>query len=119
MQAFRPVGFPETAIQLATTPGDVLYTQGAGSSGLILDLSFKNTTTVDATVTAYLVRSGGAIGVTHELMFAAPVPKRATCPSGVPATPFIGKVLNAGDFIQCFASAGATITPMGSVQPYA
>lgn len=118
MQAFAPIGFPTTAIQLATTPGDVLYTQGGGS-GMIVDMSFKNTTTSDATVTAYLVRSGGSIGVTYELMFAASVPKRATAPNGVPATPFIGKVLNAGDFIQVFASAGATITPMGSVQPYA
>lgn len=109
-------GFPAASLQLATTPGNVLFTCPAGMTATIEDLSHKNTTTGDETVTVYIVRSGGAIGVTNEVMFGAPIPKRVTAPRGVIEYTMIGKTLNPGDFIQEFASAGAAITPMGTVR---
>ena len=113
-----PIGFPATAIQLATTPGDVLYTCPASVHARIDDLSFKNTSATDRTVTVYIVRSGGTIGVTYELWNAAAVPKTATAPKGVVCYEAIGLVLNPGDFIQAFGSAGSAITPMGSVTEF-
>lgn len=108
-------GIPETSIQLATTPGDVLYTCPAGVHARIDDLSFKNTSTTDYTITLYIVRSGGTIGVTNEVWKAASIPKTATAPKGVICYEAIGKILQPGDFIQAFASNASAITPMGSV----
>ena len=112
-------GIPETSLQLATTPGDVLYTCPLGVHARIDDLSFKNTTATDRTVTVYIVRSGGAIGVTNELWNAASIPKTATAPKGVICYEAIGLYLNPGDFIQAFASSGSALTPMGSVTEFA
>ena len=108
-------GIPEASIQLAVSPGDVLYTCPAGVHGRIDDLSFKNTSTADETVTVYIVRSGGSVGVTNELWKAAPIPKTATAPKGVVCYEAIGKILNPGDFLKAFASTGSALTPMGSV----
>ena len=108
-------GIPETAIQLAVSTGDILYTCPLGVHARVDDLSFKNTTTTDRTVTLYLVRAGGAIGVTFEIWNAVSIPKTATAPKGVICYEIIGKILNPGDFIQAFASAATAITPMGSV----
>lgn len=109
-------GFPAASIQLSTTPGNVLYACPAGCVATIEDLSHKNSTSTDRTVTAYIVRSGGSIGVTNLVIDAGAVPKTATAPRGVIEYAMIGKTLNAGDFIQEFASAGSAITPMGTVR---
>ena len=114
MGAYRQT-FPTASIQLATTPGDVLYTCPAGTKAQIQKLTFLNTTATARTVTVHIVRSGGAIGVTNQVWIAATVPLNTTAPRGVECFEAEGQVLNPGDFIQAFASAATAITPMGSV----
>lgn len=112
------LGIPETAIQLATTPGDVLYTCPAGVRARIDDLSFLNTTATDRTVTVHVVRSGDVIAAKNKVWDAAPVLKNTIATKGVICYEAIGKVLNPGDFLQCFASAATAITPEGSITEF-
>ena len=109
------ITFPAASIQLATTPGDTLYTCPLATRARITMLSFLNTTANPRTVSVHLVRSGGAIGVTNQVWNAAAVPATATQPKGVVCYEAINQVLNPGDFIKVFADAGTAITPVGSV----
>lgn len=111
-----PIGFPSASLQLATTPGDVLYTCPAGTTrAIITKLIFLNTTATARTVTVHVVRSGGSIADNNQVVSAMTVPVETVAPQGVECYGVEGIVLNPGDFIQAFASAGSAITPMGSV----
>lgn len=112
-------GIPAVAIQLATTPGDVLYTCPPGVHARIDDLSFLNTTGTDRTATVHVVRSGDTIAAKNKVWDAAPIPKNTTAPKGVICYEAIGLVLNPGDFIQAFASAATAITPIGAITEFA
>lgn len=114
MGAFRQ-GIPAVSLQLAVTPGDILYTCPVGTKAQIQKLTFLNTTAAARTVSVYVVRSGGAIGVTNQIWNAAPVPVTATAPRGVECFEAEGVVLNPGDFLRCFSDGAAAITPSGSV----
>ena len=113
-----PIGFPSSSLQLATTPGDVIYTCPAGAHAVIAALKFLNTTGTGRTVTVHVVRSGGSIADNNQVVSAAPVPAETTAPFGVNDYSDQAITLNPGDFIQAFASAAAAITPMGSVTEY-
>ena len=115
MSVFRQ-GFPAASLQLATTPGDVLFTCPAGFTATIEDYSDLNTTATDCTTTAHIVRSGGSIADNNQVLSASAAPKETTAPSGSIRYPMIGKTMNPGDFIQSFASAGSAVTPMGTVR---
>lgn len=109
------VTFPSASLQLAVTPGDILYTCPTGTRARITKLTFLNTTAIQQTVGVHIVRSGGAIGVTNQVWIAVPVPLNTSAPRGVECFEAEGQVLNPGDFLRCFASLAASITPMGSV----
>ena len=115
MAVFRE-GFPATSLQLATTPGDVLFTCPTGMTATVEDCSDLNTTATDRTATYHIVRSGGSIADNNQVVSAAAAPKEATAPQGTIRYSMIGKTLNAGDFIQAFASAGSALTPMGTIR---
>ena len=113
-----PIGFPSASLQLATTPGDVLYTCPAGAHARLDKLTFLNTTSTGRTVTVHVVRSGGSIADNNQVVSAASVPAEGTAPDGKEAYIPEGLVLNPGDFVQAFASAGSAITPMGAVTEF-
>lgn len=110
--------FPTASLQLATTPGDVLYTCPARTRAEITMMSVLNTTGTSRTVTVHIVRSGGSIADNNQVVSAAAVAAEGTRPQGEILWPVIGQVLNEGDFIQAFASAATALTPMGAVTEY-
>ena len=109
------IGFPSASLQLATTPGDVLYTCPAATHTRLDSLLVINSNAATRTITAYLVRSGGSIGNNNLIINAASVPGAATAPDGRRFYFPEGLVLNPGDFIQAFASAATSLSPSGGV----
>lgn len=110
-------GIPSTAIQLATTPGNVLYTCPVGTRAQVIALEFLNTSSGAVTVTVHICRSGDTIAAKNQIWNANTIPATATAPRATPCYE-AQVILNPGDFIQAFASAGTAITPMGGVVEY-
>ena len=110
--------FPAASLQLATTPGDVLYTCPAGTRAEVTMCSCLDTTATARTTSWHIVRSGGSIADNNQVISAKTIPAETTRPEGEILDRMIGQVLNPGDFIQAFASAATAITPMGAVTEY-
>ena len=114
----QPVTFPATSLQLATTPGNVLYTCPDGVHARVDDCSDLNTSVTDRTVTYHIVLSGGSIADNNKVVGAAAAKKLADAPQGAIRYTMLGKVLHPGDFIQAFASAASAVTPKGAVTEF-
>lgn len=110
--------FPTASLQLATTPGDVLYTCPAGTRAEITMMSVLNTTSTTRAITVHIVRSGGSIADNNQVVSAKAIAAEGTRPEGEILDRMIGQVLNPGDFIQAFAAAATALTPMGAVTEY-
>lgn len=89
------------------TTGAVAYvTGGANARAIIKRAVFTNVTSGAVTITVYRVPSGGSPGATNIIIDARPV---AALPGTDLAPELANMVLNAGDTIQCLASANASI----------
>lgn len=95
-------------VQAVQLPGSATaqYTCTANSKVIVRHVTFTNTTGAAVTVTAEIVPSGGSAGAAAMIMSAQSIAGNATYVS----PEFSGVVLNAGDSIQCFASAGSAIS---------
>lgn len=82
------------------------YLAPANSKVIIRHVTFTNTTAGAITVTAYVVPNGGSPGAASTVMSAQSVAGNATYVS----PELSGIVLNAGDTLQCFASAATSIS---------
>lgn len=82
------------------------YTCPAASAVIVRHVVFNNTTAGAVTVTAEVVPNGGSAGAAAQIMSAVSI--AANTPYVSPE--FSGIVLNAGDTIQCFASAATSIS---------
>jgi hypothetical protein len=85
-----------------------LYTVPAATTEIIKEIVLTNTTATDATITLYLVDSGGTAGVTNMLLNAYPVTASLT----IKDTVFISmsEVLAAGGTIQGLQGTSGAIT---------
>lgn len=93
-----------------TNAATTYYTVGANTKCEVRKLTFCNATAGAVTVTVHLVTSGGSAAdsnkITHQRSLAAG--ETWLCPEAV------GQVLEAGGTIQALASAGASVTIVGS-----
>lgn len=93
------------AVQLPNAVG-IQYTCPSASKVIVRHVTFTNTTGGVITVTGEVVPSGGSTGAPSTIMSAQSIAGGATYVS----PEFSGVVLNAGDTIQCFASAATSIS---------
>ena len=105
-----------STVNSALNKGTVLTTSlatmfTATAAKLIVDkLTVTNTTGTAATYTLHKVPSGGSAGASNQL-----IPARSVNGGSVDQCPeLVGHTLEAGDFVQALASAGATLTLMAS-----
>ena len=98
-----------SAAQL-TTGATTYYTAPANTSCIIRKITFMNTTAGAITVTVYLVPSGDTAGDDNTIAKTYSIAANTawSCPD------VEGHVLVAGDFVQALASAGTSITIIGS-----
>jgi len=92
------------AIQLPNAAA-VQYTCPASSKVIVRHVVFTNTTAGAITVTGYVVESGGSVTDARKVLDAYSIAAHTAYTS----PEFSGVVLNAGDTIQCFASAATSI----------
>lgn len=93
-----------------TTSAATYYTAPALTQCIIRKISCTNTTGGAVTVTLYLITSGGSASASNTIASAKSLAAGETWSS-----PDVeGQVLEAGGFIQALASAGTSITIIGS-----
>lgn len=97
-----------TLVQNLQLPGAaaVQYTAPANSKVIIRHAVFVNTTAGAITVTAYIIPTGGSVTDAGKIEDATSIAAHTAFTSPNLA----GIVLNAGDTLQCFASAAASIS---------
>jgi predicted phage tail protein len=93
-----------------TTSAATYYTAPALTTTVIRKLSLTNTSGGAVTATLYLITSGGTAGATNTIASAKSLAAGETwsCSDAE------GQVLEAGGFVQALASAGTSITIIGS-----
>ncbi|MGH9821690.1 MAG: hypothetical protein ACREDR_00305 [Blastocatellia bacterium] len=82
------------------------YTCPSGTAVVVKHVVFTNTTAGGVTVTAYVVPSGGALGNAAKVLDAFSI----TAHTAYVSPELAGVALNAGDSLQCFAGASASIS---------
>lgn len=82
------------------------YTAPANSRVVIKHCNFTNTTASAVTVTAYIINSGGSVTDAGKIYDAYSIAAH----TAFKADSLIGAVLNAGDTLQCYASAATSIS---------
>jgi hypothetical protein len=92
-------------VQLPASVG-IQYTAPSNSKVIIRHATFCNTTAGAITVTAYIVPNGGSVGDPTTVISAQSLAGHAAYVS----PELSGVVLNAGDTLQCFASAATSIS---------
>ena len=89
---------PNHAIQsqVLTAAAATYYTAPTATRVVVQNMTLCNTTAAAVVCTVYIIASGGTAGTANTIISATSVAKDATykCPE------MVGKVLNAGDFIQ-------------------
>lgn len=97
-----------TLVQATQLPSSVAaqYTCPGATKVIVRHVTFTNTTSGAITVTAEIVPTGGSTGAASMIMSVQSIAGNATYVS----PEFSGVVLNAGDTIQCFASAATSIS---------
>lgn len=94
-----------------TGSAQTFYTAPALTNTILKKVTFTNSDVAVAyTVTLYLVKSGGSAGTSNIIINAQTVAAGAT----VEAFEVEGAVMNAGDFLQAFASTTGKIVFAGS-----
>jgi len=93
-----------------TTSAATYYTAPALTQCIIRKLTFVNTTGGAVTVTAHLITSGGSASASNTIASA----KSLAGGEAWSSPDAEGQVLEAGGFIQALASAGTSITVIGS-----
>lgn len=93
-----------------TTSAATYYTAPALTTTIIRKLSFTNTSGGAVTVTVYLITSGGSASASNTIVSARSLAAGETwsCADAE------GQVLEPAGFIQALASAGTSITVIGS-----
>lgn len=82
------------------------YTCPTNSRVIVRHVVFTNTTAGAVTVTAYVIPNGGSVADSGKILDAYPIQAHTSYVS----PELSGVVLNAGDSIQCFASAATSIS---------
>jgi len=91
--------------QLAVTPGATIYTAPANTTSQVVYALCTNASASAATFSIHLVQSGGSLAATNLYVDAKPV-----AIDGSDTIPeIVGAILNAGDFIIAFGSAGTAL----------
>jgi len=97
-----------TLVQAVQLPNSVAaqYTCGANSQVIIRHAVFVNTTSGAITVTAYIIPNGGSVTDAGKVLDTFSIAAHTAYVS----PELSGCVLNAGDTLQCFASAASSVS---------